>query len=77
MENKKCYEAVIRDTSCDEEDKTYFFKIRFIANNRNEVGAWLKNKYEDDPFCFVNEIYEIRELDKTQSALNGIKIIEL
>lgn len=77
MENKNCYEAVIRDTSCDEEDKTYFFKIRFKASNRNEVCDWLHKKYEDDPFCIINEVYAIKDIDVDQSALNGIKIIEL
>lgn len=72
MENneKKYFEVIIRDCSCDEEDKTYTYTVYYIAKDEDQVRKNIKLDYH---FEWIKQINELKELPKRHNH----KVVEL
>lgn len=69
---KKYFEVKIRDSSCDEEDKSYTRTVYYKANNEKEIINDLKGKI-DDHFEWIKSIKELESLPER----HGHKVVEL
>lgn len=69
---KKYFEVKIRNSSCDEEDKTYTYTVYYIANGKEEIINDLIDKL-DEHFEWIKSINEIESLPKRHNH----KVVEL